>query len=187
MGNLCSSPQNLPLTPGQELKIKRDEVTKVTYSRLDEEFAQKDASSAKAQQYVLEAEDDEPGHIKTIVDEMFNKENWEYAECSKEDFKGAYALTLHCADGSSLAVFVGMSATSVLPEFDMTAESQMAFKSLLQKNLGLRSSLYDHINTLREAASEMEDASSSAQPQEIVDEFDEPGAPVIQKNNPSSV
>ena len=74
---------------------------------------------------------------------------------------------LECEDESSLQVFVGEEATSVLPEFDITAEKQMAHKSLSPSSLyDLINKLYESNSKLQEETSEVEDASSSEQPQE---------------------
>jgi hypothetical protein len=184
MGNLCSGPKPLPTTPGQTLNFQRDDVTKITYMRLGEELTEKDAKPSA--EYSILAENDKEESIKAILDELFNQDSWEYGDCTKEDFKGAYALTLDCKDGSSFTVFVGMEATSVLPEFDLHAETHKAFKSTLKKELGLRSSLYEHIEKLpRENNSEIEDASTSDVSEDALDEFDEPAQ--IDQTNPSSI
>lgn len=188
MGNLCSSPQNQKdatfETPGGALaqserteKVEKfqGEIKKITVSRVDEDSAKAEIS--------LEAAEDKEGTIRIILEELFNKQSWTFAECSKEDFKGAFALCLECEDESSLQVFVGEEATSVLPEFDINAETQMAHKSLSP------SSLYDLINKLHETntqeTSEVEDASSS-EPQGNIDEFDEPGGEPVQAENQAS-
>jgi len=192
MGNLCSSPQNQKTfeTPGDALTQSnrsekceefQKEIKKITLSRVDEE----DSANAG---FNIDTEKDTEGTIKTIMEELFNKQNWEYAECSKEDFKGAFALCLECADESSLQVFVGKEATSVLPEFDITAEKQMAHKSLSPSSLyDLINKLYESNSKLPEETSEVEDASSSEQPQENIDEFDEPAEPVQTENQASSI
>jgi len=191
MGNLCSSPQNQKTfeTPGDALiqstgwkkcEEFQKEIKKITVCRVDEE----DAAKAELS---FTTEDDTEGKIKTIIEEMFNEQNWKYAECSKEDFKDAFAVCLEGEDESSLEVFVGREATSVLPEFNNAAEKQMAHKSLSPSFYDLINKLYESNTTLPVETSEVEDASSSEQPQDLIDEFDEPAEPVQAASQASSI
>jgi len=190
MGNLCSSPRNQKTfeTPGDALiqstgskkcEEFQKEIKKIIVSRVDED-------AAKAE-FSITTDNDTEGKMKTIIEELFNEQNWKYAECSKEDFKDAFAVCLEGEDESSLEVFVGREATSVLPEFNIAAEKQMAHKSLSPSFYDLINKLYESNTTLPVETSEVEDASSSEQPQDLIDEFDEPAEPVQAANQASSI
>jgi len=179
MGNLCSSPS--PATPGQSIALDRDEVTKLVLLRLASENPEKDATPSE---FTVTAEESSEG-LGKILDELFNKESWEYTNCTKEDFKGVFTLMVECADGSTLSLFVGEEATSVLPEFDMNAKKHKAFKSKSKKDLGLKCPLYGYLEELAVVKDDNE-ASTSDVPEDPIDEFDEPVEVEVQAQTKSS-
>lgn len=182
MGNICSSPQ--PSTPAEAMFLRKHDVTKITFIRLVD--SQTDANSSK--EHVIDTEGAEGENLKTILEYLNAKSDWAYGNCTKQDFEGVYSLTLHCEDGVTRGMFVGMHATSVSPDFNAEAESQPAYKSAVQKadltveteeNVNQKESapvvgcpLFVRLELL--AMTDVKAKSAKAADDEVIDEFDEP-------------